>query len=745
MAYTQQNITDSNDSTNFELNPTDFQDKISVLRDSINLGEIESTLHNSIGNLKDEFALKNHDSIIDNNYIDKYTGGIETLISKKENWLKDFSITAGVNISSFSILDSNFANIGIQKNYWVNISQTIYDLPLQLGFATGDGISYGDVDIKKPLQFNLNFNYEQYLSNIQSNLMEEYESSKGSLFNDFEEINFDDSLVQYNILKDTLSNIDYLVYINNLKNKKSELIDSINNCYEIDATRLNTIDSVITQYEKYRIAFNKMLTFQEFYYSIKAKYDAYLRKLESVKQDLGNATDLTGLLSSAENYGLSTEYPKWPLNFKKLQIGAQYINYTPLTLQNYVSNGINLDYNNDALIIKAAALTQNWYGGYGITNAADSLFNIFQNNQTAYLTGIGFGNPDSNHILFSTAYLKEDIQTTGNESTYFNFLISIYQKMRLVNNLILEYEIAKSGVKVQPELVEVIPETGSKFAAQSAIYIKLGYSFAKSKTEIAADQSFIGNSYINIGNAFVRPGTINTGLGLKQSFLKSKFLVSYKLTLSKTTVDILENVNTYYHLAQMDYTLNKIASVHMMISPYQYNYSIEDITNSENSASGNFINCYAVFNIPFKKSSVTSIISYSNFSTQNNFSDTLVYLKTNSISSNTIATIKGRTCSLNTTHYIPQKEYAYAFINSIDLKANILNEKNIYLDFGPKWLGYKTYNDQLGGSVAVNSHFGKAFNLSIMLDKYFEIEHDQEKFYSSVFFNASFSVTLNHQ
>lgn len=745
MTYAQQNIINVNDSINFELDPSDHIIDKPILIDSNRIGKIDSTLDNSIENLKNEFNLKTPDSAIISERINEYTGGVKTLIPKKEKWLKDFSITAGMNVASFPMIDSNFTNTGVQKSYFLNISQTIYGLPFQLGVATGDGISYGDVDIKNPIQFNLNFDHQQYLSNVQTKLMEEYESNKGNLFNEFEEINFQDSLAQYNTLKDTLSNTDYLVYINNMKDKRAELVDSINNCYEIDTTRLNTIDSAIAQYEKYRAAFNNMLTFQESYYTMKNKYDSYVTKLESVKQNIGSATDLTGLLSSAEEYGLSSEFPKWPLNFKKLQIGAQYVNYTPLTLQNYVSNGINLDYNNDALIIKAAALTQNWYGGYSVTNGADSIFNIFQNNQTAYITGIGFGNPDSNHILLSIAYLKEDIQTTGNESTYSNFLLSFFQKTRLVGNLFLEYEIARSGAKVHPELVEAIPAENNKLTAQSALYTKLGYTVEKTKTEITADQSFIGASYITIGNPFIRPGTINSGLGVKQSLLKSKLLVSYKLTLSKTAEDIAENVNTYYHLAQMDYTLNNIASVHMMISPYQYNYSIEDITNSENSVSGNFINCYAVFNIPVKKSSVTSIISYSNFSTQNNFSDTIMYLKTNSISSNTMAILKGRMFSLNTNYYIPQNDYAYAFVNSVDLKANILNGKNIYLDCGPKWLGYKLYNDQLGGSVTINSHFGKVFNLSLMVDKFFEIEHDQENFYSSFFFNTSFSVTLNHQ
>lgn len=741
--YSQQNTDILNDSIKYDLPETGGVVPAVIIDTSVldnKLNEIQLLLGEEV---KNSIEIPTIDSAIIRDHLNEYIEDIDLPLIKKEKIIENFNISAGVNLAYFPVTDTNYIKPGIHKSYWVNMSQTIYGLPFQFGAATGDGVSYNDEFIKSPVNFNFNFDYHQYVANVQSKLICEYNAKKDDVFKEFETINFKDSLEQYNVLKDTLANTSYLVYVNKLKDKRSAVVDSIDNCYDIDSTSLLMIDSSIAQYEKYRSEFNRMLKFQETYYSVKSEYEEYLQKLETVKQTIGEMTDLSGLMASAEEFGLSSNFPKWPLQFKKFQIGSQFMNFTPLTFQNYASNGVNIDYTNDALIVKAAALSRNWYGGYSVANGADSLFNLFQNNQTAYITGVGFGNPDSSHILFSAGYIKEDINSTENESTYSNLLVSLYQKTRLIENLFLEYEVAKSRSSIHPKSIEADTLETNELTSESAIYTKLSYTISKSKTEILADQSFIGSSYITLGNPFIKPGTINSGIGIKQSLLKSKILLSYKLTFSNTSEDNPENVKTYYHIAQLDYIGGRIGSLHMTLSPYQYNYSIDDITNSENTTSGNFINCYAVINVPVKKNTVTSIISYSNFSTQNSFSDTVFYLNTNTISSSTMATIKGRMFSLNTIYYIPQKEVAFGFVNSIDLKANIFNSKKIYMDCGPKWLGYQTYNDQLGGSANITTHIGKTVNWSLMLDKYFEIEHAQEDYQSSIFFNTSLSITLN--
>lgn len=702
--------------------------------------ESQNKIEEEVSDVKSKFS---NDSILLREKLSDQINQVRKFGSSSKKIFSEFSLIAGMNASYYPISDTTVVNPGIYKSYWVSISETVYGLPFQIGVATGDGISYSEDVIKPPVQFNLNFDYDQFLTNAKEQMIENFEAKKDDIFKEFEQINFEDSVQIYNSLKDTLSNSTYLEYIGQLRDRKSAILDSINNCYEVDSSRLAEIDTILEKYNQYRTAFNRMISFQNKYYELKSKYDTYLDKLESVKQTVESNSDLPGLLNTANEYGLSADFPQWPLHFKKFQVGAQFVNYTPLTFQNYVSNGVSIDYVDDQLILKANALTQNWFSGNLLTSDNDSLINIFQNNQSAYITGIGFGNPDSNHILFTTAFIKENTSTQISSNVYSNFLLSFYQKTRLVNNFYLEYELAKSQNILKTEAIDVDTIKNNNFLMQGAVYSKLSYGIPQIKINISLDQSLIGLAYISLANPFIHSGTSNSGIGIEQSLLESKLKLSYKITYFNTLASNTQNYNTVYHIGQADYQIGKWGSIHFMLSPYQYQYSIQDVTGSENTGESNFINCYAVLNFPMKKSTITTLINYSNFTTQSSFTDTIFFFKTKTFSINNIAAINGRNYSSNVLYFIPEENSSDFFVNSADLKATIIDKKFLYLDLGPKWLGYKSYNDQLGVSISLNSKLGKFLNWFLSLDKYFEIEHTQQNFYSNVFFNTGLSITLN--
>lgn len=648
-------------------------------------------------------------------------------------------ISFGTTLSYYPVQDTNYLAQGLRKTYWINASETILGIPVQFGVASGDGISMNEDVLAAPFVYNFQFDYLQYLTNYKKELVVDLLSNQDEIVAHFESIDFVDSIDIYNVLKDTLANVDYMVFINNAKEEKATVLDSISNCYEVDTMRLVTLDSIIGKYESYRNEFNRLVAFQQKYYSLKKEYDVYTAKLDEAKGLITNSSPMD-LLSNAEGLGLSTSLPKWPLNFRNLSYGAQFVSHTPLTFQNYASHGLDVEYTVDNLIANVGILNRKWRSGLEIV-AEDSLFNPYSNNQSGYLAAVGFGNLDSSYVLFTTAIIREIIGNAENGIAYSNLLLSFYQRKQLFEDWIIEYEIANSGYNTNPIYNDSMQVGGIR--KRVATFGKLGYTIDKSNSTIFVDHAHTGVSFISLGSPFLRPGTNNLGVGLTQSLLNFGLSATYKYIFSNSIKSNPEAFQSRYHMLQLDYTMKKLGSFHLSMTPYRYNFSIPEADGASSAMNANLFNVLVVIQVPSKKLPNTTMVNYANYSTQSSFLDTVLFIETHSISVNSSVSVSGKEFVMNAFYQLPTDEEFVPFANSISVLGEVVQRSYLNISIGPKYLDYGLFNDQLGGSVNLSWRLGKYVLGTLNLDKYAEIEDAKPSYYSDIFFNTSIVLTIN--
>lgn len=648
-------------------------------------------------------------------------------------------IAMGVTFSYFPVLDTSYLTQGLRKTYWVNASETILGMPVQYGVASGDGVSMNEDVFNKPFMYSFQFDYMQYVTNYKEDLLLDLLAGQNEIVTQFESIDFVDSINLYNALKDTLASVDYLVFVNKVKEEKVAVLDSISNCYEVDSAYLLGLDSTIEKYEAYRADFNRLVAFQQKYHSLRKEYEGYVSSLEDTKELIATANP-TDLLANAEVLGLNSSLPMWPLNFRNVSYGAQFVNHTPLTFQNYASHGLRVDYSADNLIVNTGILNRKWGAGLSIVSE-DSLFNPYSNNQAGYIAAVGFGDIDSSYLLLTTAFVREVLGNELSDMEYTNMLFSIYQRRKMLKDWSLEYEVASSGYRTDPSFNDSAQVGGIK--DHTATFVKLGYTLDLTKSALFVDHALTGNSFKSLGNPFLRSGTNNLGIGLTQSLFNSGLSATYKYIYSRSLDSNPEALQSSYHLLQLDYTMKKIGSVHFSMMPYSYKLSIPEMEGAENQMNTNLFNAFVVLQIPSKKLPNTTVVNYANYSTQSSFLDTVLFIQTHSFSVHSSVSISGRELVMNALYQLPTHDEFSLFANSLSIMCSVVEKNNMHLDIGPKYLDFALYNDQLGGSVNLSWRMGKYVFWTLNLDKYAEVEDSKPSYYSNVFFNTSIILTIN--
>lgn len=649
------------------------------------------------------------------------------------------NISVGTTLSYYPVQDTNYLVQGLRTTYWVNASETIMGMPFRFGVVTGDGISMNEDVFNTPLVYNFEFDYLHYLTDYKEDLVVDLLSNQDEIVSKFESIDFADSIGIYNAVKDTLANIDYMVFVNKAKEEKVAILDSISNCYEVDSMNLATLDSIIEKYESYRNEFNRLVAFQQKYYNLKKEYEGYVSSLEHAKDVIAN-TNPKALLANAEALGLNSSLPKWPLNLRNVSYGAQFVNHTPLTFQNYASHGLMVDYNADNLIVSTGILNRKWGTGLSIVSE-DSLFNPYSSNQAGYLAAVGFGDLDSSYILFTTAIVKEVLGFEMSDMEYSNMLISVYQRRKILHYLNFEYEIANSGYRTNPGFNDSTQVGGIK--SQAATFLKLGYTLNKTNSTLFVDHTLTGNAFRSLGNIFLRPGTNNLGIGLTQTLLNSGLSATYKYIYSSSLQSNPEAIQSSYHLLQLDYSVKKLGSVHLSMMPYSFKFSIPEVEGTNNELSTNLFNACAVIQIPSTKVPNTTIVNYANYSTQSSYLDTVLFIQTHSFSLYSSVSISGKEFVMNAFYQLPTDDDLSFFANSIGIMGSVVEQSNLHIDVGPKFLDFTMFNDQFGGSVNLSWRLGKYVYWTLSLDKYVEIEDNKTSYPSKVFFNSSIILTIN--
>lgn len=681
--------------------------------------------------IADEMTLVLNDELKDMSIL----SNAQNMLPNKKTLVTDLHCAFGGAINYYPYYLDDSILSPLQRTYWLNLSGTIDGLPIQLGLVTGDRFDIGNTLDEFPVLINLEFDHEAFLDHGKAEILAELKNKEKDLIDKYTSISISDSLQEYTWLKDSLANLDYRIYMSGLKDRKQQMLDSMNNCMDIDTACLTMVDSMLAKYDSIQSRFKELVKFRNDYFTIKDQYDALMEKMNGVDAMLQNTKDVAGLNALSNSLGVDAKLPDWPGRFSQFNIGPQFLNETPLTFNNYLSNGINIKYEDDGIILKGGMVSQNWFSRSSITYDSSN-FNLFQNNQTAQMFSVGFGSLDSSNVLFNYARVKTLSSLDYDQTTQ---SVSVFQKVYVGQRIFLEYEIAKS---LKFHDFDVNANANNSTFGSGAVYLSSGIYLKKIGTTFSLDESSVGINYLFLGNGLLFPGTVNSGIHMEQVLLNNKLNIKYAVTYTKSNNINPVEFSQLLHMGYFNWKINRYISMNASYIPYRYNYAIEDAAGANGVTQ--LVNCNINTSFPLGKNTIQSVVSYSNYSSEANALDSIFFLMTSNLCTFTTWNAFNLQWILNTQTLFSRTTGMNEIIapNSLELLATGKIGQNFSLSIGPKWLDFTAFSDQLGLECNAWITGKKWISCSIGAYNAFDLEKHKPRYSAHAFFNGAISITL---
>ncbi len=652
-------------------------------------------------------------------------------------------LTIGTSMSYSPVYDTALIQPKINKAYWISTAAVIANLPINISISSSENFAIEGFENGYTTQSSFQFDYQQYITNIKSDLLEKVNVECAQIKEQLSAFDFVDTAAFYDRIKDTLASQQYQMYISNLKVKQQQLSDSISYCYEVDTLLLDSINNIIAQYQTYQTQFKQMIALQNEYYALLAKYNAAYEKVQGFEESITEANDFSSISNLANQSGYQPNLPQWPSRFKAISLGSQYVDHSPLTLQHYTSNGLAVHYENNNNIIIVNALTQKNLPQFNVLTETDTLFNPYQIKQNLGLIAYGIGKMDSNFVLFTVSASKQQVPELTSEYKRINSIVSVYQHQNFLNKFYGTYEVAFTTLNGKNSNIEDDTLNNGNILNRFGAFTSLGYQFMRLKGQISFEYSYLGLSYINLSNPFLLPGTANSSVDVSKQLLNGRLNLAYKLTLTKPLNSNPNQSEFITHLGQFNYSGKKGLGLMFNIAPFHYSYQIQDQIGNTPTSFGMMINGSVLVNSTIKSAPISSILSYSNFSTQNTLADTVMLLNMGNINFNSVATLGGRNITAQGLYFIPGYINDLGLYNYYTLTYDFISNKKVHLACGPKYIDYFGYNDQIASTITGYVLFMKQLYWQFDIDKCFDIQQGQENAYANLFFNTTIGLTLN--
>lgn len=678
-------------------------------------------------------------------------GGISPLSLRdlKELHAKPVSDLHGTGCVYFSYLpslDSGLLNSGVTKYYALNISATIFGLPVSGAWSIENNPVFSHGEPFNLNQYTFSFDYRTFLANYKNQILDTYKNKLEAPFAYFKLMNYQDSLDIFNRLKDTLNNIDYQVYVNRLKDESVALEDSLKEGHIVDSCRIDEINSALEEYQTMNEEFGKLMHFQEYYFRAKSEYEKYEAEVNDMAQKAGNLSDPEELQSFASDLGVKVPDVSWPLKLKALRFGSQVLDLSSLTFDNYISSGLYTEYGDKKTIYRLGILNNKLETHVFEYLSSDSIVNPFAGSQNVYLGSYGRGDTSSSYVIANIALVREGessyagvVQNSGSG----NWIFSLQEGTKWQSGLFARAEIANS-VRLDPSTgtaTESLP--ARNFVQKSGATGTLGYQIEKTHTQWTASVFVIGQGYFTLGNPFLQPGTSTVSCGFSQQFFKQTVHLSYNIDYRKSLSDPNNQEHFIYHVAEADWHYKDFLTLECMVSPFAFSY-YNAPDRVSNNAHSNFINANITGLLPAGKNPITVSVNYSNYGSQSYSEDTLISFSTDHISGMVQGTVFTRQWTLYTDYFLPHRKThdAVFFVNSCALTCTIWNATNFYLDAGPKWIAYGNGPWMPGGTLGLNATIAKKILWNLQAEKYIPQPGMDTPLSSTLYLNTGVTITL---
>jgi hypothetical protein len=370
--------------------------------------------------------------------------------------------------------------------------------------------------------------------------------------------------------------------INEKKELLSQLQSRARNGKAVDTASMNSVMREIDSHNGVMEVVAKVMVHKN-----KWENNAIVKKIREMKlQEQGTYEKLFSNPASIRKYAAQylqlSGLEKLFLDVKKLGIGQNPVDMDPLTLQNHLSKGLNLEMTKrNKYFMMLSGRQQDPAALYNFSY--NDVFNHARNMVNGLRFGFGDLNSSYSHLSFFTYQAmpsgSDDMMGNNPAIQRTNFVATLSNRLDLGQGKYLEAELSRSAMQFR----NVDPEAGNTDNNKSGfgnlintngledLAVMVRYRGAAEKAGLIYDVKVarVGNGYNNPGNHFLATGQKELAASVKKTFLKRKLQLGLKGQVREYKFSqVLNNkwVNANYTL-EAKWNLKKGQSISVRYQP----------------------------------------------------------------------------------------------------------------------------------------------------------------------------------
>jgi hypothetical protein len=330
-------------------------------------------------------------------------------------------------------------------------------------------------------------------------------------------------------------------YVAGIKEKEQELQQLSS---EVQSGKVGEKVKSIPSLKKEIAIYTKLLSFYQRYQALKKKLDLVgienrlneegLQRMANLENMLDNPASLQQL--AGQHLQLSG-MEKLFMNVQQMNMGQHSVTLSPLTLYNYLNNGVSIEISKDKKYFFALAGKERDFNSlYDRANFSA----LQQNDHIGMGVRMGRGSLKENHTHFSLfSFRQSKMQAAADRFDMpkkNTVVLGLSNRLNIGESSSLELELSKSSaVYAQAEYgADTMGRrksalaglfSGEDFAQSMAVAMNYTGSFEEAGLNVGANFTHVASAYNNPGSAFMLGGSKDAGLQLRKSFFKNKFVL----------------------------------------------------------------------------------------------------------------------------------------------------------------------------------------------------------------------------
>ncbi len=508
-----------------------------------------------------------------------------------------FQDTSGLGLGVFNSMQGTFG-------YIIEGGMTLAGMPFNINIRENNGINTLNYT---PFQnfYQFNFDHQQYLESLRSKLMEKINPEAlmnsaltrvNSIRNNYEQqLRGEVSRMQGEFSREYQSAIVLPANATNLSTSdmgalRTQLLPGTAlDKYQKDMVRLQDMIrnkdpkslATDTNYMQTLADVKRYETTEKIYGKItvwKNRFEdnALVRELRSqssfspgaIKSYLSDPANLGKVLD--DQASLST-IQKLFVNISRLDLGQNSVQSGELAMQNVINTGINTEFKNKSTSVGVIYGKNNSVNNWQQAGLTSPITNEYTN-LTGFKLGTGTGSPIDQSISFNFFHFNNAAGATGEGSSYLPMaphqdgVISLHSGLQLGSQHTITVDVSKSFGSFQQN--STVDSTTGKPSPNGSLFNNAGkanyagilnYTGELLKTDLKVYIKKVGLGYNNPGNALLRSGESQLGIGLARKFWQQKLTVKYDGDYRKQVFDPSGNYSyaAFSNKLQVKFKLNR--------------------------------------------------------------------------------------------------------------------------------------------------------------------------------------------